>query len=246
MPRPIVALSASSRLTEGLPRVRLNESYVNAARGAGLAPIVVPPLAPEELAPILATVQGIVLTGGEDVDPAEFGAPRHPRTQPAHTARDKCELAMVHVARERRMPVLAICRGMQVVNVALGGTLVQDIPAERPSAIRHDHEGEREARVHDVAIQPGSRLAAALGATAITVNSFHHQAVDRPAAGLRVTATAPDGIIEGMESPDDDWWMLAVQWHPEELVRDARDWDRGLFAAFAGVLEDRFPARRAR
>ena len=236
MSRPIVALSATSRLTDGLPRVRLNESYVNAARGAGLIPIVVPPLAPEEVAPILATVHGIILTGGEDVDPAEFGAPRHPKTQPPHTARDKCELAIVRVARERKIPMLAICRGIQVVNVALGGTLVQDIPAERPSAVPHDHDGEREARVHDVAIAPGSRLAGALGATAISVNSFHHQAVDRPAPGVRVTATAPDGIIEGMESPDDGWWMLAVQWHPEELVRDARDWDRGLFRTFARAL----------
>lgn len=239
MSRPVVALSATSRLTEGHARVRLNEAYVNAARGAGLIPIVVPPLAPEEVAPILATVQGIILTGGEDVDPAEFGAARHPRTQPPHTARDKCELAMVRLARERRIPTLAICRGIQVLNVALGGTLVQDIPSERPSAIRHDHDGERESRVHDVAIDAGSRLADAVGATAIAVNSFHHQAVDRPAPGLRVTATAPDGIIEGAEWPDDDWWMLAVQWHPEELVRDARDWDRGLFAAFAAALERR-------
>lgn len=239
MSRPVVALSATSRVTEGLTRVRLNEAYVNAARGAGLVPIVIPPLAPEELAPILASVQGIILTGGEDVDPAEFGAPRHPRTQPPHTARDKCELAMVHAARERKIPLLAICRGIQVVNVALGGTLVQDIPAERPSAICHNHDGERETRVHDVAVEPGSRLASALGDLAISVNSFHHQAVDRPAAGVRVTATAPDGIVEGMESTDDDWWMVAVQWHPEELVRDARDWDRGLFAAFARALDDR-------
>ena len=236
MPRPIVALSATSRPTEGQSRVRLNEAYVSAARGCGLVPIVVPPLAPEELASILGSVQGIILTGGEDVDPAEYGEPPHPRTQRPHTARDKCELAMARAARELGLPTLAICRGIQVVNVAFGGTLIQDIPSEAPSDVQHDQEDEREARVHDVAIEPGSRLAAALGASAVTVNSFHHQAVEQLAPGLRVTATAPDGIVEGLEWAGEDWWMLAVQWHPEELVRDARDWDRGLFRAFAAAL----------
>jgi putative glutamine amidotransferase len=236
MAAPIVALTATTKEIGGMMRVRLNEAYVDAARAAGLVPLILPPLHPDELRPVLSAVQGVMLTGGEDVDPAEFGAPRHAKTQQPHSARDKCELALVSLARERRLPTLAICRGIQVVNVALGGTLVQDIPSERTSDIRHDQSDEREMRVHDVAIEPGSRLAAAIGATRISVNSSHHQAIDRVAAGLRVTARAPDGIIEGAEWPSDDWWMLAVQWHPEELVRDAHGWDRGLFAAFAKQL----------
>ena len=230
---PIVALSATTKDIGGLMRVRLNEAYVDAVRAAGLIPLVLPPLEPHELEAVASAVSGVVLTGGEDVDPAEYGAERGPRTTVIHHRRDKCELALVQLAHERRLPTLAICRGIQLVNVALGGTLVQDIPSECPSSIDHDQSDEREMRVHDVSIEPQSMLAAAVGDTRISVNSSHHQALARVADGLRVTAKAPDGIVEGAEWVRDDWWMLAVQWHPEELVRDAADWDRGLFRAFA-------------
>jgi putative glutamine amidotransferase len=233
MTAPVVALTATTKMIEGLPRVRLNEAYVDAVRAAGLIPLIVPPLEPAELESIIATVDGVVLTGGEDVDPAEFGAPSGRRTQPAHTRRDKCELALVHLAREHRIPTLAICRGIQVMNVAFGGSLIQDIPSEHPSDIDHDRPDDRTDRVHPVEVERHSRLARAMAATHITVNTSHHQAVDRVGEGLRISARAPDGIIEGVEWPSDDWWMLGVQWHPEELVHDAREWDRGLFKAFA-------------
>jgi putative glutamine amidotransferase len=230
---PLIALSAGTKEIGGLMRVRLNEAYVEAVRAAGLTPLVLPPLDPRELDAVASVVSGVVLTGGEDVDPAEYGAERGPQTTSVHPRRDKCELALVKLAHERRLPTLAICRGIQLVNVALGGTLVQDIPSECPSAIDHDQSKEREMRVHDVSIEPHSMLATAVGETRISVNSSHHQAIGRVADGLRVTARAPDGIIEGAEWTRDDWWMLAVQWHPEELVRDPADWDRGLFKAFA-------------
>ena len=230
---PLIALSAGTKEIGGLMRVRLNEAYVEAVRAAGLTPLVLPPLDPRELHAVASAVSGVVLTGGEDVDPAEYGAERGPKTTSVHPRRDKCELALVQLAHERRLPTLAICRGIQLVNVALGGTLVQDIPSECPSAIDHDQSEEREMRVHDVSIEPRSMLATAVGQTRISVNSSHHQAIARVADGLRVTARAPDGIIEGAEWTSDDWWMLAVQWHPEELVRDPADWDRGLFKAFA-------------
>ena len=217
-------------------RVRLNEAYVEAAREAGLIPLVLPPLDPAELSPVLDAVDGLVLTGGEDVDPAEYGAARSEKTEGIHARRDKCEIAALKLARERRMPTLAICRGLQVANVALGGTLVQDIPTERPSDVVHDLAKERAARVHGVSVDKGSRLADVLGDTSITVNSSHHQAVDRVAPGLRVTARSPDGVIEGVEWTADDWWLLGVQWHPEELTRDDKPWDRRLFAAFARVV----------
>lgn len=217
-------------------RVRLNEAYVDAVRAAGMVPLVVPPLAPDELEPVMEAVDGVILTGGEDVDPVEFQAAAHPKTQVPHKARDVCEIALTRMARERGIPTLAICRGIQVVNVAFGGTLIQDIPSEHPSDIDHDQSKERTHRVHDVAIEAGSRLAEAMGATHAAVNSSHHQALATVADVLRVTARAPDGIIEGAESTDPDWWLLAVQWHPEELVRDAKPWDRGLFAALGSRL----------
>jgi putative glutamine amidotransferase len=236
MGRGLVALTATTKPIDGLQRVRLNEAYVDAARAAGLTPIVVPPLDPGELAEIVAAVDGIILTGGEDVDPAEFGAAPNPATHPAHRRRDKCELALVGLARQHQLPTLAICRGVQVVNVALGGTLIQDIPSEHPTDIDHDRFDERTMRTHAVAVDGDSKLARALGAAEITVNSSHHQALARVARGLRVVARAPDAIIEGVEWEGEDWWMLGVQWHPEELIADPRGWDRGLFHAFASQV----------
>ncbi|NUO63458.1 MAG: gamma-glutamyl-gamma-aminobutyrate hydrolase family protein [Gemmatimonadaceae bacterium] len=238
MPRPpLVALSATTELLRGRPRIRLNEAYTDAIAGAAMLPLVVPPLDTARADEIVAAVDGIVLTGGEDVDPARYGAARHPATEGLHGARDGWEIALLAAARAARRPVLAICRGIQVANVALGGTLVQDLPSERPSAIAHARSDDREERVHDVDVTPGSRLAAALGATHLRVNSSHHQALDRVAPGLAVTAAAPDGVVEGAEwTGDDGWWMLGVQWHPEELVRTAEGWDRALFAAFRAAL----------
>jgi putative glutamine amidotransferase len=222
---------------EGAERVRLNRSYVDAVRGAGLVPLILPPIDPAGVDAVLAVVQGVVLTGGEDVDPATYGASMHPRGQTPHHARDTCELAAIRRARELRLPTLGICRGIQTINVALGGTLIQDIPSERPSDLVHDQDGDRDVRVHAVDIEPGSKLANALQATRIEVNSYHHQAVDRAAPGVRVTARSPDALVEGIEWPGDDWWMLAVQWHPEDLIADSRhDWDRGLFRAFARAV----------
>ena len=233
MTAPVIALTSTTKEIGGMMRVRLNEAYVNAVQGAGLTPLVLPPLDPAQLGAVLDAVSGVVFTGGEDVDPAEYGASTSPETHAPHRRRDRCELALVDLAHQRRIPTLAICRGIQVVNVAFGGTLVQDIPSECETTIDHDQSEERELRVHDVAIDRRSLLADAVQATAIAVNSSHHQAVRRLAAGLRVTARAPDGIIEGIEWESDDWWMLAVQWHPEELVNDTAAWDRGLFKAFA-------------
>jgi putative glutamine amidotransferase len=237
MTAPIVALTSTTKVIEGLTRVRLNEAYVTAIRAAGLTPLIVPPLEPSELEPVLAAVKGVVLTGGEDVDPAEYGATTGPKTEKPHRQRDKYELALVGLAHDRRIPTLAICRGIQLANVALGGTLVQDIASECPSALEHDRSDERTMRVHDVDIDDDSMLARAVGDTHITVNSSHHQALARIGDGLRVTARSPDGIIEGVEWQRDDWWLLGVQWHPEELVHDSKGWDRGVFKAFADQVK---------
>jgi len=236
MPRAArVAVTAAIETIDGVSRVRLNDAYVRAVEAAGLVPLVTPPLArDDEAATVLDAVDGLLLTGGADVDPACYGAPAHPEIGPLNPARDRWEITLAREARARGLPTLGICRGLQLVNVALGGTLVQDIPSERPSAVRHDAPVERSQRVHPVAIEPDSALARAIGATSLATNSFHHQALATVADALRVTARAPDGIVEGAESTElDRWWFLAVQWHPEELTATREAWDRELFAAFA-------------
>jgi putative glutamine amidotransferase len=237
---PVVAVSATSDISGGNShRVRLNSAYVTALESAGLIPLVVPPLASEASASaILSRVDGLLLTGGEDVDPSLYGQARSANCGVSNTPRDITEIALVRAARKLQKPVLAICRGPQLLNVALGGTLIQDIPSEVPEALPHNAKEDRAARVHDVTIEPGSLIANAVGATAISVNSLHHQSVRDVAPPLRVTASAPDGIVEGLEAASGDWWVLAVQWHPEEMKDSPEPWDRGIFRAFADRLTE--------
>jgi putative glutamine amidotransferase len=240
---PLVLVSGARAHSGDVLRVRANAAYTSAVERAGGVPLVVPPidaLDPETAADRLLTVaDGLLLTGGEDVDPAHYGAAPHPATQPPDPRRDATELALVRAARARGVPVLAICRGVQVLNVAFGGTLVQDLPSEHPSAVAHDPRTGRDQRSHPIAVAPDSRLAAALGTTALTTNSLHHQAPDACGAGLRVVATAPDGVVEGLEWTTSDWWALGVQWHPEELTATDEPWDRSLFAAFLAAVRSR-------
>lgn len=233
MPRPpLIAITAGARLDGGRRRVRLDAAYPAAVERAGGLPLIVPPLSSvAEAATLLAAASALLLTGGEDVDPDRYDAPRHPKLGAIDPVRDATEIALVGAARERALPTLAICRGIQLLNVALGGSLVQDIPSERPSTVPHDTDGPRDTRLHDVEVQPGSRLARALGTTRLSVNSLHHQAVDRVAEGLRATAWAPDGIIEGLEWDGPGWWAVAVQWHPEELALQGSEADGALFSA---------------
>ena len=221
--RPIVAVTATIREGEQPHRVALNTAYVSAIENAGLVPLVVPPLSdPDAADRILAGVDGLVLTGGEDLAPEYFGQERHAKLGRVSQARDATEMALIGAARRLRMPVLAICRGIQVLNVECGGTLIQDIAAQRPDALEHDgHGGRRDASLHPVELEEGSIVSIATDARRLDVNSLHHQAIDRLGDGLRVTGTAPDGIIEAVESTD-DWWVLAVQWHPEEMDSSAR------------------------
>jgi putative glutamine amidotransferase len=248
MPRhPLVAVTATTRLDNGTPRVRLSVAYLTSLDAAGLTPIVVPPFAPcADRDAILDVVSGLVLTGGEDVEPARYGAEPHPQLSTVHAGRDATELSLLEGARERRLPTLAICRGIQVLNVGLGGTLIQDLPSQHPSAIAHDGDGPRTERSHAISIVRDSRLARAVAREHIIVNSFHHQAVEIPAPGVIVTATADDGVIEGIETePGNPWWALGIQWHPEDLTSDTEPWDRALFAAFATQVRETRPGGRA-
>lgn len=244
---PIVAVTATTEILRGRPRVRVNQSYTDAILAAGLVPLIVPPIGDEAaLARIAEGIDGLLLTGGEDVDPRLYGAERHATVTDVVEARDRCELSLVRAARTRGIPTLAICRGIQLANVAFGGSLVQDIPSECPSALRHDEPEARTSRRHEVALERGSRLAAAMGTDRLTTNSSHHQALAAIAPGFRVVARASDGIVEGIErdGDGDDWWMLGVQWHPEELVATPEEWDRRLFGSFADVVRRYAEARR--
>lgn len=233
---PFVIVTATTELLRGRSRVRVNEAYTNALVAANLVPLILPPVDPSIAVASLTDVAGLVLTGGEDVDPALFGETAHSATGAAHAGRDAYELALARAAADARIPTLAICRGAQVMNIALGGSLVQDIASQRPGAREHDLSAARTERVHRVAIEAGSRLAHVVHSTDIATNSSHHQSVGRVAPGLRVTARTEDGIVEALESTDPAWWMIAVQWHPEELTATPEDWDRRLFAAFGDAV----------
>lgn len=232
MTPPRIGVTGVTRAVSGADRTGVNASYVRAVLRAGGLPLVLSPLlGAAHNGPVLDLLDGLLLTGGEDVDPAHYGQPPHPRLGDVDPERDAFELGLFRDAQARGLPVLAICRGIQVVNVALGGTLWQDIPSERPEALPHAQQSGRDDRTHDVVIQPDSLLAAALATTRCPVNSFHHQSIRELAPGLTVSGRAPDGEIEAVESDAGAPWMLAVQWHPEEFHRHAAAPDHGLFDA---------------
>lgn len=193
---------------------------------------------------LLERVDALVLTGGDDVSPARYGEPPHPALGRISDERDAAEIALVQSARELALPTLAICRGVQILNVALGGTLIQDIPSQVGAGINHDPDTPRTSHSHQVEIATDSRLARAIGVTHMEVNSVHHQAIRRVAPTLRVVATAPDGVIEGVETaPDDPWWCVGVQWHPEDMFERSEP-DARLFSALAGATSGALAAGR--
>jgi putative glutamine amidotransferase len=183
----------------------------------------VPLLLPPELGErgrdeLFARLDGVLLTGGGDIDPARYHERPHPTVREVAPARDELEIAVVEYALDRRLPVLAICRGIQVLNVARGGTLYQDVASDPGTAIAHSQAAPRHEATHDVKVAPGSRLASVLDAHELRVNSFHHQAIKEPGRGLRAVAWAPDGLIEGAELEDAGPFVFGVQWHPEDLA----------------------------
>ena len=206
--------------------------YEAALRSAGLEPVAISPENPRGL----EGLDGLVVSGGTDLDPELYHQPRHPETEEPNRQRDEMEWRLLAEALKLDMPVLGICRGCQLMNVLHGGTLIQHLP-ETPTHRVRPPETELGAPTHAVRVEPGSRLAAALGATDHQVNSRHHQAVDKVGEGLRVTARAPDGIVEGLERPDRRF-AVAVQWHPENSVAHD-EVNRRLFEAFAQAVNGR-------
>ena len=232
MSAPRIGVSGVVRAWDGAERSGVNVAYARSVLAAGGVPLIVSPLVgPSYAARALDGLDALLLTGGEDLHPAWYGAEPSPHLYPPSRERDLFELALFAAARQRELPILGICRGIQLVNVALGGTLFQDLPSERPGPVHHDPGGARESRSHAVRLAEGSRAAQALGTTQLSVNSFHHQAVDRLAGGLVASGWSEDGLVEAVESAAGTPWLLAVQWHPEEMYADRTAPERGLFRA---------------
>jgi putative glutamine amidotransferase len=227
--RPVVGVTTYvERATQGVwdvPAAYLQYQYVELVTRAGGVPVLLPPPGPADLsrrdgaaAAVLDRVDALVLAGGRDVDARRYGAEPHATADPPATDRDDWELVLTRRALDLGLPLLGICRGAQVLTVALGGTLVQHVP-EVPGARAHKL-GPGEFASHTVRTVEGSRVATALGADA-TVHCYHHQAVDRLPEGLRATAHAEDGVVEGVEL-DGDGFVVGVQWHPEQSLDDLR------------------------
>ena len=221
---PIIGITTRKDLTPaGLPAVMVLQAYVSAIVQAGGAPVLIPSDLPETgWNELLRRLDGILFTGGGDIAVERFAGQSHPKVGGVDEGRDAIELALARSAAESGTPFLGICRGLQVTNVALGGTLYTDILDQAPNALNHSNEHpeilkERTQLVHPVQIEAGSRLGEMLGLARLQVNSLHHQGIKDLAPALRAVAFAPDGIIEAVELPGHPFG-IAVQWHPEWLT----------------------------
>ena len=240
MPQKTIGITCNTLLAteKSGPRQTLNRAYVWAVERAGGIPIILPVTRDTDIiARYLSVVDGLLLSGGVDVAPACYGQPPHPQLGDVDADRDATELPLIKAALAADMPIFAICRGIQMLNVALGGTLYQDLPSERPSDIGHaqnERKIPRDVCTHSVAVEPHTRLADIVGASEMRCNSFHHQALRDVASPLVVTGLAPDGVIEAVESPRHRY-VVGVQFHPEETAPTDES-SRRLFAAFVQAL----------
>ena len=219
----------------GITPCRLLPDYVESVRRAGGEPCVLQINTDASL----KELDGVLLTGGGDIAPSYYHAAPHPKTNPPDNARDAFELQLARLALERGMPLLGVCRGLQVMNVAAGGTLIQDIPSEVNHPLGHQIDNPLYAIAHEVWVARDSTLGRAMqeelgDGEVLQVNSRHHQAAGQTAPSYRVTATAPDGVIEAIERPESRF-CLAVQWHPENFWRTGEF--RALFEEFVKACE---------
>ena len=232
---PLIGVTTGYRTVrsgEGETRAHsLFTDYTAMVRRAGGMPVALVPI--DDPAEIVDRLDGLVMTGGGDVEPSRYGGTTHESVYGVEPERDEFEITLARTAHEQGLPTLLICRGMQVMNVALGGTLFEDIPSGVEGAIEHLHKDEAaRTGVHEVRLADGSRLADLWDTTAVNANSIHHQAIRQLGTGLRATGTTSDGVIEAVEHTDDAWPMWAVQWHPEWLP------DQPESAALFGALVD--------
>lgn len=246
-PRPTIGiptqtLQSIDGIPEGLPASWvMNQRYYIATAALGGVPWMIPLLDDEAtLRCIYEQLDGLFLAGGVDMDPATYGAEPHPALGRIDPARDCVETTLTRRAMDDGKPTFGVCRGMQVINVAAGGTLLQDVAAQHPGAIKHDYfpnQGfARNHLSHTVRIAPGSRLSRSVGAVEARVNSMHHQGVERLGEGLVPVAWAPDGLVEALEGSGDGF-LVGAQWHPEMLT-DSDPPTRRLFVQFIQAASD--------
>jgi putative glutamine amidotransferase len=239
--RPEIGLNLDFE-TKTRPFSYLRPTYYDAVWRAGGRPVLLAPIADEEfIDAMLARVDALVLTGGDDLDPGVYGCEKHDKCNLMHPRRQEFDLLLARRALARGLPILGICAGLQTLNVVLGGDLIQDIPSLVPGALcHHSHDADAPAE-HEVRVTPGSMLAEWLGTERLFANSCHHQSIGRPGAGLAVSALAPDGVIEAVELGDGAARgrgpVVAVQWHPERIFE--RPPHGRLFAAFVDVARAR-------
>jgi len=230
---PLIGLNGDFQQTEWGEVVGVFPSYVEATIRAGGTPVILPPLTRrEDLAVLLKRLDGLILTGGPDLPPDWYGQEPHPSTKLADPRRLEGDRLLAEAALASSLPILAICMGCQLLNVALGGDLIQDIPTQVEGALPHAPK----ETFHPVRIEADSRLAGIVGGEELEVNSSHHQAIGRPGKGLRVVARAPDGVIEAVEGKEKRF-LLAVQWHPERL--SGREAHLSLFRALVRAAKGR-------
>ena len=239
---PVVGITCGHDPSSKPDRWFVKAPYIRAVMEAGGIPLLIPPTWDEELlGRCLDRVDGLLLTGGVDVDPGLYGQAPHAALGRVDREWDALDVTAARLALARDLPVLGICRGVQVLNVAAGGTLYQDIPSQVANALQHQQSEPGWQATHEVTVAPDSRLAGILEATVVPVNTFHHQAVLDVAPGFRASAWAADGVVEGIESMVHRF-ALGVQWHPELMTeRDAvqRRLFAGLVAAARGTVEVR-------
>jgi putative glutamine amidotransferase len=246
MTKPLIGITAYDYIRPGTDW-RCDVSYgrnAAAIEEAGGLPVLIPSrMSKETLRAIYDRLDGVLLPGGGDVNPDLYQDEQHETVYGINEFRDSMEIQITQWAVADDVPVFGICRGIQVMNVALGGTLVQDIPSQVETEFRHDIVRDDEPRstiLHDVSIESSSRLANIIGDTKLPVNSLHHQSLKDVAPGLTITAHAPDGVVEAVEMPDKHF-VLAVQWHPEDLTHDS--YNNRLFAAFIEAARERMKVR---
>ena len=220
--KPRIAITSSIGKAGGAQGVHVRLAYVDAvSAGGGLALILPPPADEADAEELLGAADGLLLTGGRDLDPALWGEKPHAKTVVMDARRQKADMRLIAAADVRGLPVLGICLGIQEMAVARGGRLIQHLPDEKPVTIDHGTAGRPRA-AHVLAITPDSLLAKIVGPEPLQTNSTHHQAVRESGRNLRIVASASDGIIEGIEDPTPGRFFLGIQWHPEDLIKQPR------------------------
>ncbi len=238
--RPVIGVATQSldAIPGKLPNCWImGQRYVRTLAASGAVPWLIPLIQGDEptLRAVYEHLDGVFLTGGVDVDPVHYGEDRHELCDRGDPARDWAEIHLIRWAQADNKPIFGVCRGIQAINVALGGSLYQDVPSQYPEAIKHDYfptatEYTRDYLAHEIRVEETSRLGRLLGGRNLHVNSMHHQGIKKLAPGLAATAYAPDGLIEAVECSRGSF-LIGVQWHPEELA-ETSDPMRRLFVEF--------------